>query len=544
MHIHKSLQRMNISICLIAFSSNVASLHAGVKAFFPLRKVIDDRHIFKDELLFYIQDGTYASDKSLKTHATKYMHSLVVERPQGSGTLDSFILSPYRNESDDIVHGFPNDYLDTLPDSSCYSESEIYGLYPVADDIPGPETLPTELGRGIAASTPMPLSDTSDVTNNGFSDLKENVENFITGINQSVDASLGRAEDAVQSTYNTLKMSFTDAIESFTQSIESVFSTSLSSVYNSKEQAGGKLTGFSSMFKENVHGVGGLAIDTLRRAIVMLEDSLGNTASFLVYSYGSAKSLLPPNIKESLDLSEEKAIQIIEPVGAAFQKVYAIIEGFEKILGLDPTDPIVQFVLFFGSSAAIGTSYWFSKYGGYSGDLTPETTFMLLKDERDAVLIDVRPEDLRERDGVPDLRRGARSKYASVVLPEIDGSVRKLLRGGREVDYSLIAAVIRSLKIIKNEAKVIVMDANGGHSKAIARSLKKLGVKNPYLVQGGFQSWVKNGLRIKELKPETALTLLNENVCRKLRQSLKILSLPQHLLLDMSWAFLQPSTLC
>lgn len=35
-------------------------------------------------------------------------------------------------------------------------------------------------------------------------------------------------------------------------------------------------------------------------------------------------------------------------------QVYAIIEGFEKILGLDPTDPIVQFVLFFGSSAAIG----------------------------------------------------------------------------------------------------------------------------------------------------------------------------------------------
>ncbi|RRT72191.1 hypothetical protein B296_00034762, partial [Ensete ventricosum] len=299
-----------------------ASLHAGAKAFYPLRKVIDDRHIFKDDLLFYIRDGTYVNDKSLKAHATKYMHSLVVERPQGSGTLDSFILTPYRNESDDIVHGFPNEYLDNLPDGSCYSESEIYGLYPVADHIPEPETLPSELGRGIAASTPMPLSDTSDVTNNGFSDLKENVENFVTGINQSVDASVGRAEEAVQSTYNTLKMSFTDAIESFTKPIDSVFSTSLSSVYNSKEQAGGKLTGFSSMFKEYVHGAGGLAIDTLRRAIVTLEDSLGNAASFLVYSYGSAKSLLPPNIKESLAFSEEKAIQIIEPVGAAFQKVY------------------------------------------------------------------------------------------------------------------------------------------------------------------------------------------------------------------------------
>ncbi|KAL2318084.1 hypothetical protein Fmac_031960 [Flemingia macrophylla] len=33
---------------------------------------------------------------------------------------------------------------------------------------------------------------------------------------------------------------------------------------------------------------------------------------------------------------------------------------------------------------------------------------------------------------------------------------------------------------------------------------------NPYVVQGGFQSWTKQGIRIKELKPETALSILNE----------------------------------
>lgn len=35
-------------------------------------------------------------------------------------------------------------------------------------------------------------------------------------------------------------------------------------------------------------------------------------------------------------------------------------------------------------------------------------------------------------------------------------------------------------------------------------------IQKPYLVQGGFQSWVKQGLRIKELRPETTLTVLNE----------------------------------
>ena len=90
------------------------------------------------------------------------------------------------------------------------------------------------------------------------------------------------------------------------------------------------------------------------------------------------------------------------------------------------------------------------------------------------------------------------------------------------------------------------MDYNGARSKAIARLLKKLGVQanfecfglhqycigmyslpcltlnvwvqRPYLVKGGFQAWSKN-LRVKELKPETALTSINEVKRIKTRNS-------------------------
>ncbi|VAH82836.1 unnamed protein product [Triticum turgidum subsp. durum] len=118
--------------------------------------------------------------------------------------------------------------------------------------------------------------------------------------------------------------------------------------------------------------------------------------------------------------------------------------------------------------------------------------------------------DLRGKDGIPDLRRAARSKYASVASPEIKGPTKKLLKGGSEVDDALVAVVIRNLKLVKGDSKVIIMDANGTRSKSIARLLKKLGVQQPYLVKGGFQSWAKN-LRVKELKPETALTVINED---------------------------------
>ncbi|KAJ6855748.1 hypothetical protein NC651_040395 [Populus alba x Populus x berolinensis] len=89
---------------------------------------------------------------------------------------------------------------------------------------------------------------------------------------------------------------------------------------------------------------------------------------------------------------------------------------------------------------------------------------------------------LRERDGIPDLRRAARFRYAIVTLLEVDGPGRKLLKGGRDLDDILIDAVIRNLKAIQR----------------------------PYLVQGGFQSWVKQGIQAKELKPETVLTILNK----------------------------------
>ncbi|XP_076924181.1 uncharacterized protein LOC143586539 [Bidens hawaiensis] len=54
------------------------------------------------------------------------------------------------------------------------------------------------------------------------------------------------------------------------------------------------------------------------------------------------------------------------------------------------------------------------------------------------------------------------------------------------------------------------MDNDGSRSKGIARALRKVGVKRPYLVQGGYRSWVQEGLRVKEPKPETTFTILNE----------------------------------
>ncbi|XP_075097684.1 uncharacterized protein LOC107803555 isoform X2 [Nicotiana tabacum] len=249
--------------------------------------------------------------------------------------------------------------------------------------------------------------------------------------------------------------------------------------------------------KEASGRVGVLAVDALRHIILIVEDSVSR---FVVYAYGSVMEMLPPEIQDVLNVS------LLTPL----RQGYVALEGLERNLGMDPSDPIIPFVLFLGASTSFWAFYWVLTYGGYAGNLSPKSSFELLKGDRNALLIDIRSEDLRENEGIPDLRRAARSRYANITLPEVDGSLKKLFKSGRELDDYLLAAVIRNLKIVQDRSQVIVMDANGNRSKGIARSLRKLGIKRPYLVQGGFQSWVKEGLRIKELKPETALTILNE----------------------------------
>ncbi|KAH8480138.1 hypothetical protein H0E87_030394 [Populus deltoides] len=144
------------------------------------------------------------------------------------------------------------------------------------------------------------------------------------------------------------------------------------------ELASNRLTSFSSGLREATKKATGISVDVLRGAIIAVEESIAKGASFVVYSYGSAKDLLPPKITGALNLPEERATEILRSIGTTFQQVYIAIEGLEKSLGLYPNDPVVPFVLFLGTSATLWVFYRVWAYGGYSGDLSPQLTLELL----------------------------------------------------------------------------------------------------------------------------------------------------------------------
>ncbi|KAJ6855087.1 hypothetical protein NC651_039918 [Populus alba x Populus x berolinensis] len=338
-------------------------------------------------------------------------------------------------------------------------------------------------------------SDSLEMDNDSLSSAKAGFDDFLGEVRDSINTSINNGGNVVQSSLDTITSSITSIKEGASEAVD-------------------------------------------------VEKSIAKGASFVVYSYGPAKDFLPPEIRSALNLSEER--------------VYIAIEGLEKSLGLDPNDPIVPFVLFLGTSATLWGFYRVWVYGGYSGDLSPQLILKLLPGKEDAILIDVRPEArdkkisnlapslislflplnlalnlvdivymkvLRERDGIPDLRRATRFRYAIVTLPEVDGPVRKLLKGGRYLDDILIAAVIRNLKAVQHQwplrtqeiVLVLPYAVQLLHHNLLsvpclnpeAGTLSQI-YQRPYLVQGGFHSWVKQGIQAKKLKPETMLTILNE----------------------------------
>uniref|UniRef100_A0A175YEC9 Rhodanese domain-containing protein n=1 Tax=Daucus carota subsp. sativus TaxID=79200 RepID=A0A175YEC9_DAUCS len=381
------------------------------------------------------------------------------------------------------------------------------------------------------------ISDSVSMKPESLANIKPNVQDILSGITESISASVSKGENTLTGTIDNITSSVTSALMGANEGFYTAVNKLKSSVDQTGDSAGNRLSSLSDDSKEALGRTVSVAVDLLRYAIQAAEGYLAKGGTLVVYAYGSAKGFLPAEIQNALKVSEESADKILRPAGDAFQQVYIGLEGLERSFGLDPSDPVVTLVLLLGTSGSLWGAYWFLTYAGYAGELSPQMTMELLTGKENAVLIDVRPEarnlcliylhpgcvlvllqlsalhlksklEFRERDGIPDLRRSARFRYASVTLPKGESSMKKLLKSGKDLDDTLTAAIIRNLKIVKDRSKVIVMDADGTQSKGIARSLRKLG--KPYLMQGGFRIWGKEGLSIKELKPETPLTILNE----------------------------------
>lgn len=345
----------------------------GLRSFSPFQK--DFEVIVEERGFLGLPNGTQSRGESLKAKASKSFYSSFVKSTEQSVSMDFSNSQSCQIESDSSECKFSNVWsssMETVNEIQSSGGAEVRyvdsstraavdeGFMDFTDKSPqnadilvGSVESETISTTDMMPDYPISVSDSLDMDNDPLFNTKTSIEDFLAGVSKSLSASVNKGENAVKSSVDAVNSSITSVIKSATDAVDNIVSGLFSTADQNRELAGNRLTSFSSDLKEATSKASVVAVDVLRRTIVAVEDSLTNGASFIVYSYGSAKELLPPDIRDTLNLSEEKAIEILSPVRTAFPQVFSAIEGLERSIGLDPNDPVVPFVLFLGTSTTL-----------------------------------------------------------------------------------------------------------------------------------------------------------------------------------------------
>ena len=128
----------------------------------------------------------------------------------------------------------------------------------------------------------------------------------------------------------------------------------------------------------------------------------------------------------------------------------------------------------------------------YAGDVTPQQAWMMLRDNPDAVLVDVRTDTEWRVVGVPDLS----SLDRDVVYLEWNTSDGRL-------NENFVAELRDRLPTAGGERPVVFLCRSGGRSAAAAAVATQAGIRPAYNVLHGFEGhtgsgWRATGLPCKE----------------------------------------------
>lgn len=177
----------------------------------------------------------------------------------------------------------------------------------------------------ISPDSSVSLPDTLDLNPGSLPDAKASFDDFSSGVKESFTSSLNQGENAVKNTLESFSSSVTSITKNASEVVDSAVNRTFSTLDQTGDIAGDKFSSFSTGLKEASNRAAAIAIDLLRQSVSIAESSLTNGVSFVVYSYGSAKDLLPPDVKSALNSSEDVALKVLRPVGSVLQQVLCLI---------------------------------------------------------------------------------------------------------------------------------------------------------------------------------------------------------------------------
>lgn len=135
-------------------------------------------------------------------------------------------------------------------------------------------------------------------------------------------------------------------------------------------------------------------------------------------------------------------------------------------------------------------------FRGYKGDLSPAQTLDLLSSQN-YMLIDIRSEKDRNKEGVPRLPSSAKNKMISIPIEELPSKIKGIVRNVKKTEAEIVALKISYLKRIKKGSNIVILDSYSDAAKLVAKTLTNLGFKNTWAVVDGFsggKGWLQSRL--------------------------------------------------
>lgn len=287
-----------------AFDSNCKNVKTAVRSFSNSSKR-------RPTICFYstnVGKGVQCSSIDMINHSFYQSgcssQVVVVDDSHGSGPNSMiFVESSSGTTGDDLITEFFSKNMDNTDLKTDYTYPEF-----------------SMSANGLPVDPPL-FSDAVDL--NMLSGPETNLPDIVAEINDSIVDTVSGGENILKNSFDTISSSLKTAVSKNVNEVGKFINDITSFINESGESAGSKLTGFSSELKEGSGKAGFVALDVLRRTIIVVEDFVILGAKNIGYAYDSAKEILPQEFQDALTLSEGRVVEVLRPVGTAFQQVYS-----------------------------------------------------------------------------------------------------------------------------------------------------------------------------------------------------------------------------
>ncbi|KAK9909244.1 hypothetical protein WJX75_009385 [Coccomyxa subellipsoidea] len=239
--------------------------------------------------------------------------------------------------------------------------------------------------------------------------------------------------------------------------------------------------------KKGLETANEVAAPVVRAAEPVVKAGVGEVESFLA-KQGLNASVFVDGAKKASDSASDaltSAKPTLDSTVSTLSSTNPVVIG-EYVLGL-------LAIYYLGPGIVKGI---FGSFRGYAGNISAAGALDAISNDGNTLLIDIRSDKEKESSGVPDVPNSGRVvelEYASIS----DRKIRGQLRNPSDIEKTVTVLSIAALKKVSKGTKILLLDRNGGQSKAVAKELAKKGFKKVFVVSNGFSGWTSSKLQTK-----------------------------------------------